>query len=133
MAVTKLIPILVYENKLSEAEHLAKASQLQYEAFGLWQYSAYLAPMQLAVSMRDTSKTVTVIGKMLESTVTAWDFSACPLYLHQSLKEGSDNMGRNFLPMLLSDLESNPEYSFLWQVPQFGELIAKYKEKVNSK
>ncbi|SDX93156.1 hypothetical protein [Eubacterium barkeri] len=133
MAVTKLIPILVYENKLSEAEKLAKACQLQYEAFGLWQYSAYLAPMQLAVSMQDTSKAITVIGKMLETTVTTWDFSACPLYLHQSRKEGSNNMWHTFLPALLLDLESNPEYSFLQQAPEFGALIAKYKEKINSK
>ncbi|MEG1524416.1 MAG: helix-turn-helix domain-containing protein [Clostridia bacterium] len=34
VAVVKLIPILVSENKFSQAEQLAKASQIQYEALG---------------------------------------------------------------------------------------------------
>ena len=131
MAVTKLIPILVSEDKLSQAEQLAKASRLQYEAFGLWQYSAYLAPMQLAVSKQDVSEAITVIGKMLEAAVTAWDFYACPLYLHQSRKEGSENFAYTFLPSLLLDLENNPEYSFLQESPEFRELIAEDKAKIN--
>ena len=131
MAVTKLIPILVSEDKLLQAEHLAKASQTQYEAFGLWQYSAYLAPMQLAVSKQDVSESIAVIRKMLESTVTVWDFTACPLYAHQARKEGSDNIAYAFLPSLLLDLQSNPEYAFLQDNPEFGELITEYKKKVS--
>ncbi|MEG0692198.1 MAG: helix-turn-helix domain-containing protein [Oscillospiraceae bacterium] len=129
VAVTKLIPILVYEGNLSQAEHLAKASQMQYEAFGLWQYSAYLAPMQLAVSKQDTSVSIAVIRKMLESIVTAWDFYACPLYLHQPHKEGSDNIDYTFLSSILLDLKNNPEYSFLQDLPEFCELIAEYQKK----
>lgn len=129
MAVTKLIPILVSENKISQAEQLAKASQTQYEAFGLWQYSAYLAPMQLAVSKQDNVASIAVIRKMLEATVTDWNLSTCPLYLHQTYKEGSYRIGFDFLPSILFDLESNPEYAFLQNSPEFGELIAEYQKK----
>ncbi|MEG2687249.1 MAG: helix-turn-helix transcriptional regulator [Christensenellaceae bacterium] len=132
MEVTKLIPILVSENKFSQAEQLAKASQTQYEAFGLWEYSAYLATMQLAVSKKDIPESLTVIRKMLNACVNAWDVSNCPLYLHQPRKEGSDNIGYTFLPSLLLDLESNPEYAFLQDSPAFCELIAEYQKKAVS-
>jgi len=130
MTITKLIPVLVAEGKTTQAKHLAKASQTEYEAFGLWQYSAYLAPMQLAVAMRDTEKSLKLIAAMLHTVETPWDVSACPLYCHQPHKESSAYMGQDFLPAMLSDLECNPDYGFLQSDPDFQQLIAAYKAKM---
>ena len=52
MTVTKLVPLFEKEGRARQAEQLAKAAQAQQEAYGLWQYSAYLAPLELAVGGR---------------------------------------------------------------------------------
>ena len=130
MTITKLIPLLVAEGKQMQARQLAKASQVEYEAFGLWQYSAYLAPMQLAVAMQDTEESLKMITAMLHAAEMPWDVSTCPLYCHQQHKDSSNKMGQNFLPAMLSDLECNPEYVFLQSEPQFQHLIASYKAKI---
>lgn len=130
MMLTKLIPLLVIEGKVEIAEELAKASQTQYEAFGLWQYSAYLAPMQLAVSKRDVNESIKLISAMLDAVVKPWNISSSPLYCHQPHKETSKDMRQTFLSPLLSDLESNPEYDFLHKNPKFQQLITVYRTKL---
>lgn len=130
--VTKLIPILVSEDKHLQAEQLAKSIQLQYQSFGLWDYSAYLAPMQLAIAKKDIQTSIEIISKMLNACVNAWESSNCPLYLHQPVKEVSKTMGYDFLPSLLLELENSSEYAFLQSSSEFCELITKYKGVLNS-
>ncbi len=130
--VTKLIPILVSENKLSQAEQLANALQLQYQSFGLWDYSAYLAPMQLAIAKKDIPTSIVMIRKMLNACVNVWDRSNCPLYLHQLIKENSKTMGYDILPSLLLELENSTEYAFLQSSIEFCDLITEYKEKLKA-
>ena len=129
MSVTKLIPILVSENKLCEADKLAKAIQLQHETFGLWDYSGHLAPMQLAIAKKDIPSSIFIIRKMLDSCVHPWDSSGCPLYLHQPVKKESTTTGDSFLPSILLELENSPEYGFLQSSSEFRELIEEYKHK----
>jgi len=69
---------------------------------------------------------------MLRAAETPWDISACPLFCHQLRKENAENMGQDFLPPLLSELESNPEYAFLREEPEFQKLLAEYREKIRS-
>ena len=126
MTVTKLIPLLLAEGKAAQAEQLAGASRTAYEAFGLWQYGAYLAPMQLAVSSGDVQESVRLIAGMLGAAETPWDVSACPLFCHQPLKEKSAAAGQTFLPPLLRDLKSNPEFAFLRETEEFRRLLRKY-------
>jgi transcriptional regulator with XRE-family HTH domain len=132
MTVVKLIPLLTADGKSEQAEQLAGASRTECEAFGLWQYSAYLAQMQLAVSSRDIKESIRLIAAMLRAAETPWDISACPLFCHQLRKENAENMGQDFLPPLLSELESNPEYAFLREEPEFQKLLAEYREKIRS-
>ncbi|MFI3214832.1 MAG: helix-turn-helix transcriptional regulator [Eubacteriales bacterium] len=130
--ITKLIPILVSEDKHLQAEQLAKAIQLKYQSLGLWDYSAYLAPMQLAIAKKDVPTSIEIISKMLNACVNAWESSNCPLYLHQPVKEVSKTMGYDFLPSLLSELENSSEYAFLQPSSEFCELTAKYKAILNT-
>ena len=117
MYVTKLIPLLAADGNVAQAKQLADASRAECEAFGLWQYSASLAQMLLAVSSRDVQESIRLISAMLRAAETPWDISTCPLFCHQPRKENSENMGQTFLPPLLADLERNPEYAFLQGEP----------------
>ena len=130
MYVTKLIPLLAADGNVAQAKQLADASRAECEAFGLWQYSASLAQMLLAVSSRDVQESIRLISAMLRAAETPWELSACPLFCHQPRKENSENMGQTFLPPLLADLERNPEYAFLREEPEFRQLLQKYKAKV---
>ncbi|MCI2059059.1 MAG: helix-turn-helix domain-containing protein [Oscillibacter sp.] len=129
MTVAKLIPLLAADGNIKQAEQLADASRAECEAYGLWQYSAKLAPMQLAVSRRDVRESIRLIAAMLRAAETPWELSACPLFCHQSRKENSEKMGQVFLPSLLADLERSPEFAFLREEPAFRQLLAEYREK----
>lgn len=94
MTVVKLIPLLTADGKSEQAEQLAGASRTECEAFGLWQYSAYLAQMQLAVSSRDIKESIRLIAAMLRAAETPWDLSACPLFCHQLRKENAEIWGK---------------------------------------
>lgn len=129
ISVTKLIPLLVAEGRTMQAEQLAKAAQAEYEAFGLWRYSAYLAPLQLAVSRKNTAESLRILAVMLDAVMEPGSLLDSPLYCHQPRKEEPKEMGKHFLPPLLSDLESSPEYAFLQDEPEFARLIADCKAK----
>lgn len=129
MAVTKLIPILVAEDKIPQAKQLAHASRMQYEAFGLWRYGAHLAILQLAVSEKDIPESLSAIEKLLDACMHPWNASTCPLFLHQPTKEGIDTMGSAFLSSLLLELERNDDYAFLHDSPAFSQLIQSYQQE----
>lgn len=129
IAVTKLIPLLVSEGKFAQGEQLAKASQAEYEAFGLWQYSAYLAPMQLAVAKRDVKESIRLISAMLNAVMEPGNLLGSPLYCHQPHKEEPAEMTKQFLPPLLADLETSPDYAFLRDKLEFVRLIADCRAK----
>ena len=111
------------------ASQLAQASQTECEAFGLWRYSAYLAPMQAAVARKDTAATLAALSEMLESILTPWDACSSPLFSRFSKKETTANFTQAILPPLLADLERNPDYDFLRGEPEFNRLILEYREK----
>ncbi len=130
MAVTKLIPILISENNLVEAQQLAKSIKLQYEVLGLWNYSACLPAMQLAIASKDIDSSILMISEMLNACISPWDGSNCPLYMHQPLQTKSENMGSGILPSLLFELEHSDKYEFLRSSREFCELIERYKQNL---
>ncbi|MEG0020300.1 MAG: helix-turn-helix transcriptional regulator [Oscillospiraceae bacterium] len=129
MAVTKLIPLLVAQGNMEQAKQLAKAATIECEAFGLWEYNAQLAQMELAVASRNVEESIGMIKAMLSAVKTPWDVSACPLYCHQKRKEQPKECAGEFLSAMLSELESCQEYEFLQKEPEFKRIIAEYKQE----
>lgn len=112
------------------AARLAQASQTECEAFGLWQYSAYLAPMQAAMARKDAADTIALLSKMLEAVLMPWDACSSPLFSRFPKKETPVDLTRTILPPLLAELERNPDYDFLRGEPEFKKLIQEYRESV---
>lgn len=111
------------------AARLAQASQAECEAFDLWRYSAYLAPMQVAVARKDPAATLAALSKMLEAVLTPWDACSSPLFSRFPKKETPVDLAQTMLPPLLAELERNPDYDFLRGEPEFKKLIQQYREK----
>ncbi|MEA4966475.1 MAG: helix-turn-helix domain-containing protein [Oscillospiraceae bacterium] len=127
-----LAELVRYEIEAGEEEtaaRLAQASQTECEAFGLWRYSAYLAPVQAAVARKDAADTLALFSKMLEAMLTPWDVHESPIFSRFPKKETSVDFAQMMLPSLLSELERNPDYDFLRGEPEFKELIREYREK----
>ena len=129
MIVTKLVPLLEKEGRAQQAEQLAKAAQAQQEAYGLWQYSAYIAPLELAVARKDTAESVRILSQMLDAVISPDNLLDSPLYCHQPRSETPERVAKQFLPPLLADLETNPDYSFLRDDPGLAHLIANCKAR----
>lgn len=127
--LARLVKLVIAEGDEETALRLAKASQTECEAFGLWQYSAYLVPMQAAVARKDVSGSLAAISSMLEAVLTPWDMRTSPLFRSLPQQETPVNLGKTMLPPLLNDLEHNPDYDFLRGEPEFGRLMKTYREK----
>lgn len=115
------------------ALRLAQASQTECEAFGLWRYSAYCAPMQAAVARKDISATLAALSKMLEAVLMPWDACSSPLFSRfpktDTPKITSIDLAKTMLLPLLAELERNPDYDFLRGEPEFKKLIQEYRGK----
>lgn len=131
--VTKLIPLFEKEGRIRQARQLADAAQTEQEAFGLWQYGSYLAPLQFAVSRKDAPESLRILSSMLDAVMEPGSLLDSPLYCHQPHKEGPElkpkELFKQFLPPLLAELENGSEYTFLRSEPGFAHLIADYRAK----
>lgn len=129
MTLARLVKFVVAEGDEETALRLARASQTECEAFGMWQYSAYLVPMQAAVARKDVTGSLAALSSMLEAVLTPLDIRSSPLYRHLPQTENSVNLSKMILPPLLNDLEHNSDYDFLRGEPAFEQLIRTYREK----
>lgn len=132
MTVTKLVPLLEKEGRARQAQQLARAAQAQQEAYGLWQYSAYLAPLELAVARKDAAESIRILSRMLDAVIEPGDLLDSPLYCHQprsETPERPERMIKQLLPSLLADLETNPDYAFLRGDPGLARLTADCKAR----
>jgi tetratricopeptide (TPR) repeat protein len=129
MNVTKLVPLFEKEGRTRQAEQLAKAAQTQQEAYGLWQYSAYLAPLELAAARKDAAESLRILSRMLDAVIAPGNLSDSPLYCHQPRRETPEAMTKQLLPPLLADLQTNPDYAFLRDDPGLARLIADCKAR----
>lgn len=123
MTVTKPVPLFEKEGHTRQAEQLAKAAQAEQEAYGLWQYSAYLAPLQLAVARKDAAESLRILSWMPDAVIELGNLPDSPLCCHQPRSETPKRMMKQLLPPLLADLETNPDYVFLRDDPDTARLI----------
>ena len=56
-----------------------------------------------------------------------WDLSASTLYPHLHTKEAVDESQRALIPVLLDNMERDPDCAFLRSLPEYQDLIKKYQ------
>lgn len=111
------------------ASYLAEICREMIKLFDLWDYSSFVAPLQVAIGQKNVKDSVTILKSMLSAMLIPWKAKNSKLYRHIPLKENSEDFGLQMLPTILSNLENNPEYVFLHSSAEFQQLIEQYRAK----
>ncbi|MDD3367958.1 MAG: helix-turn-helix domain-containing protein [Lachnospiraceae bacterium] len=157
LSLAQLISISIKNGDGDTAAKLSESCRIMNKTFGLWDLGSYLGAWEYAVSMQNKEDAISTLNDMLQALLTPWDPTESFIYKHvktsaeqvkpasvqsqsvaaqpvsQTDKENRmQNVGLRMLPVLLTDLETNPEYAFLRNEPEFNELLEQYKQKVTS-
>lgn len=130
--LTSLATIAVQEGDEENALRLAHCGQQQVELFGLWNYGAYLVPLETAVARKDVAGTLSTLQTMLAALLVPWEMTASPVCKHIAQKPGEKNFGAAFLAPVLQDLENSSSYDFLRTEPAFEQLLGQYRAKLEN-
>lgn len=126
----QLADIAVKEGNLEQVVRLGKIWETIASQTGLWEYNALVISLEAGIASKSVSETLSILKSMLASAVKSWGTIDSPLFSHlphQEKREGQESFGRKLLPVLLSDLESNPKYEFLRSDGEFKHLIRQYR------
>lgn len=129
VVLASLAKIAVQEGDTDNAVRLAQCGQKEAELFGLWEYSAFVVPLETAVLRKDVADSLSVLQSMLAAILIPWDMKQSPVCKHIQQKTAEGNLGMQFLQPVLSELEHSPEYDFLRTEPAFQELLNQYRAK----
>lgn len=130
IVLDSLARIAVREGEEQHADCLAECARKEVETFKMWEYAAYVVPLEVAISRKDTKSSLSILKVMLEALLVPWNMKESPIYKHIGQKENEVNFGKQVLPSLLSELEnSSEEYDFLRSAPEFQQLLELYRAK----
>lgn len=124
-----LADIALKEGNDQEASRLAEVSSEIARLFDLWDYYAFVAPLQVALAKENVQDSISLLKSLLEAAITPWDMKKSPLYRHIAVKASQENSGKLMLPGLLAELENDSKYAFLHPNPEFQQLIEQYRAR----
>lgn len=111
------------------AEEMAHLSSEMTRRFGLWEYSAAIAPLNLALERRDAPESLRLLRQLLDAAVKPWRPRNTLLFRRlDDGRPGADMQA--LLGALLRSLETDPAYDFLRAEPDFQTLIAERREQI---
>lgn len=128
---TTLLSLLGAELKQEgggDGERLARLQSDFARLFGMGDYCAFVAPVEVAVAKKDVEGSLTLLRAALSAMIKPWGVEKSILYRHTPTADTGE-MGRSFLPGLLTALETEPQYEFLHGQPEFGRLVEEYRTK----
>ena len=129
MLLYKLMDAELASGKKETAKNIAEKARQMTGLFDLWEYNAFVAPLEIALSEKDPGACITILQDMLEVMQTPWDMSQSPLF-YQIAKSSNSSKSSDpgkMLPAILTQLERDPEYDFLRDRDEFKKLIARYR------
>ena len=89
----------------ARAEAVAEVWRQAAELFDMWEYSAYVAPLEAAVGQKKVRESLDLLGAILAAALKPWDMGCGPLYRHIVREAPADSLGARLLPTLLDELE----------------------------
>lgn len=110
------------------AEEIAGISHEAAKLFGLWDYVAWVAPLQVALKRRDAKRCVRLLHRLLEASKRPWNPAQSVLYRHIPGGCGQSALGCMLDP-LLDEMETSAEYAFLRGETEFEEMLAEYRAR----
>lgn len=124
-----LTEIAVQEGRDQDASRIAEISRETVRLLGLWDYSAHIAPLTVALSRKDAGESLSILKSMLAALKTPWDPAKSPLFRLLPTRGFHAETGSQMLPAILSELENDPKYEFLRAEPDFQRLIEECRAK----
>lgn len=127
-----LMGIALKEKRMEDARYFVEKAVQTVQLYEMWEYSAWAAEFQMAVSMRDKEKTVQVLKQMLPSLKQVWRPSEARLYSHIPQKEGSLEKGayrERMLGQIVGMLKTDEEMEFLREDEEFSRLLRRYTDQ----
>ena len=127
--LSQLVKLNMTEGNHQAAQQLAAAAQAECEAFGLWQFSAYVVPWEAAVACKEVERSLAALEKLLEAIAAPYSVEGSPLYGHIPHGEMKDDMKSKMLTALVTALDHDPDFAFLRGNPAFQRLMEPYQRK----
>lgn len=116
----KMVDAELADNRLQTAKEIADKAGRMAELFDLWEYNAFVAPLQIAAIEKNADVCISLLRKMLAAMHKPWDMGSSPLFYRIARPLDSEQM----LPVILSAMETDPEYAFLRDRSDFRELLS---------
>lgn len=116
------------EGNLHRAAQIAEIAYKTANLFNLWGYSAFVAPLQVALAKEDITESLSLLKSLLSSAFAAWNIQSSPLY-HGFPAKNTEEYGKKILLPILTELENSPQYAFLQSNVEFQELIETHRQR----
>ncbi|WP_373899043.1 helix-turn-helix domain-containing protein [Haloimpatiens sp. FM7315] len=126
-----LTEIALKEGNMEEASNIAEISSKGAKLFDLWDYSSYVAPLEVALYKKDVKNSIYLLKSIFKASFIAWEIKKSVLYKHIEIKTNLKDYGRKILPGLIFEIENNSKYEFLYSDVEFQEFMKEYKAKLN--
>lgn len=124
MLLYKLIDAALADGELPAAKEIAEKSSRLAVLFDLWEYNAWVAPLQVSLAEKDAGTCIALLRKLLAAMCTPWDTCRSPLF--DRIAGTSDP--KQMLPAVLSEMERDTSaYGFLHGDPAFRALVSEYR------
>lgn len=124
--LSALLDIALQEGDQARAEALAEIARQAAVLFGLWDYSAYISPLQLAASRKDKAACLAALEGMLAAANAPFPGGG-PLYCHVKPKADAVTVQREMLSTIRRALEADESLAFLRDDPAFLRLLARFQ------
>jgi len=120
----KLVDVELKCNQPDKARQIGEIIEKMIPLFGLWHYGTVVPRLQIALYEKDEERSIAAIKEMMETANAPWIISDSPVFYriaHETVK----NVGKSFIPALISELKTSAEYDFLRVNPEFQEFLIK--------
>lgn len=133
-ALFTLNGIALKNEAFDDAEYIADRARDFTKLFDLWDYSAYVAYLDVYTVKKDAKKCMDTLEKLLIAATKPWNYQDSPLYRHVAPAQKQEDIKNMILPRLLSEIEDPgmPEYDFLRNAPEYPEFIARLKSQLDT-
>lgn len=132
MVLLKMIQWALEEGDSVYAHFLSDRAEQAGVCLDLSDYAVLSAPLHLALAEQDGSRAVCLLERMLRSLATPWDLSESPLYRHLFTKDATGEVQTPLIPLLLDEVERDPDCAFLRQLPAYRELVKRYRARAET-
>ena len=141
LTIVYLVNVALASGDDKKADKLADGLGEMIKKFDLWDYNAYIVPLEIATKRENVRECISILRSMLSLLMKPWIPQESILYEHlqkQEIPQEQDNqkkpnhIGVEILPALISNLENSPVYEFLRSDKEFIKLLKEYQTKYES-